>query len=280
MICVKLSSASRPTPGGAAYHVGLSAGQMPGIVLLPGDPGRVKAIASVLSDPVMLASHREFVSARGTWRGVDIGVCSTGIGAPSAAIAVEELAALGCHTFLRVGSTGAIGPGISCGDLIINTAAVRMESTSLPYVVAGYPAHAHYEAVNALIESCSALQAPFHVGICASTDSFYVGQGRPGLAGYLPSAAERLIPDLARMQVLNFEMEAAALFTLGSVYGLRTGSVCAVFADRNTDTFAMKGEDEAIRAAVFAASLLATWDAKKARMGVRYLPPSHTCTEW
>ena len=255
---MKLSSARQPTVDGRAYHIALSAGQMPRYVLLPGDPERVERIASFLSDAEILSRHREYVSARGRVGDIEIGVCSTGIGSPSTAIAVEELAGIGCDTFIRVGSTGAIQPHIGLGDLIINSASVRMEGTSAQYAMPGYPAHAHYGVVMALVEACDELSYRAHVGIGASTDSFYVGQCRPGHGGYLPHPGQ--LENLASMNVLNYEMEASALFTMSSIYGLRAGCICATFANRVTDAFAQRGEDNAIRAAIRACSILGEWD--------------------
>ena len=197
MYGIKMSSAIRPTADGRAYHIALKAGEMPRFVLLPGDPGRVERIVSQLTEPVMLSRHREYVSGKGWYDGVEVGVCST-------AIAIEELASIGCDTFIRVGSTGALQGHIGLGDLIINSASVRLEGTSAQYVVPGYPAHAHYGVVMALVEACDSLSYRAHVGVGASTDSFYVGQGRPGHGGYLPSFAS--YADLAAMNVLNFEM--------------------------------------------------------------------------
>lgn len=272
---MKMSSAKRPTVDGSAYHVALSPGQMPRFVLLPGDPERVERILSFLSEPEVLSRHREYVSGKGFFDGVEVGVCSTGIGAPSTAIAVEELASLGCDTFVRVGSTGALQEHINLGDLIINSASVRLEGTSAQYVVPGYPAHAHYSVVMALAEACGELGAPCHVGVGASTDSFYVGQGRPGFGDYLPSFSS--YEDLRAMNVLNYEMEASALFTLCSIYGLRAGSVCATFANRPLDTFGTVGEDNAIRAALRACTLLSRWDERRQKAGLDHIVPSLSC---
>ncbi len=277
MYCMKMSSAIHPTADGRAYHIGLKEGDMPRFVLLPGDPGRVERIVSQLRSPVMLSRHREFVSGKGWYGGVEVGVCSTGIGSPSTAIALEELASIGCDTYIRVGSTGALQGHIGLGDLIINSASVRLEGTSAHYVMPGYPAHAHYGVVMALVEACDSLSYRAHIGVGASTDSFYIGQGRTGHGGYLPSFSS--YEDLAAMNVLNFEMEASALFTLCSLYGLRAGSVCATYANRSNDTFAEKGEDNAIRAALCACSLLGAWDKRRTELGLGHLVPSKVCGE-
>ncbi len=202
--------------------------------------------------------------------GVPISVTSTGIGGPSTAIAVEELAAIGADTFIRVGSTGAIQPGMEIGDLIIAKAAVRLEGTSKQYVRVEYPAVADLEVTLALIEAAETLGMRYHLGITASTDSFYLGQGgRPGLNGYFPSFARSIMDDLRQANVTNFEMEAATLYTLANIYGLRAGGcVCAVFANRVTDEFGKAGgEKEAAQVASEAVKILAEWDEEKEKAG-------------
>jgi uridine phosphorylase len=267
------SSASRPTIGGKEYHVDLAPGDLPQMVLIPGDPGRVDLVSSLLNDPVDVASHREFRSARGTFMGTPIGICSTGIGGPSTAIAMEELANIGVDTFVRVGSTGVLAADIPCGDVVISTAAVRLEGTSKQYVMRDYPATPHYEVTLALIEACEQLGVSYHLGITASTDSFYVGQGRPGHDGYLPSSKRGLLEELEQANVLNIEMEAATVFTLGSLYGLRTGCVCTVFANRKTNEFLKTGEDNASLVGCTALSILDEWDGIKKKHGKRSFFP-------
>ncbi|MHC1604421.1 MAG: nucleoside phosphorylase [Candidatus Methanofastidiosia archaeon] len=268
------SSARRPRPGGKEYHIGLSRGDVPSYVLLPGDPARVEVIVKGLDSAKVLNFHREYKSARGMYKGVEVGICSTGIGGPSSAIALEELAAIGCHTFIRVGSTGAIKEGIHCGDIIINTAAVRLEGTSKQYVMPEYPASASYEVTLALIESCEEFDVRYHLGVTASTDSFYLGQGRPGFKGYFPPEKKHYLSSLESSNVINFEMEAATLFTLGQIYSLRIGCVCTVFANRKTDKFLTCGEDMASNVACNAIKVLAQWDRKKEAKGRDYFFPS------
>lgn len=267
-------SAREPRIGEELYHVRVKPGEAAEYVLVPGDPERVPKIAKFWDEAREVSFHREFRLWTGRIEGKPISACSTGIGAPSAAIAVEELARAGAKTFIRVGSTGAIQPGIKLGDLVISTAAVRLEGTSLQYVVEGYPAHADYEVVLALVEAAESLGLRYHLGVTASTDSFYPGQSRPGFRGYTWSYSERLIGDLRAMGVLNFEMEASAIFTLASIYGLRAGAVCAVFANRVEDTFGVAGEEDAARTAVEAVKILYEWDELKERGGKRYIYPS------
>ncbi len=267
-------SAERPqTEEGYQYHIACRPGDVARYVLLPGDPGRVPKISSLWDERREVAFHREYRTHTGKYRGVPISVTSTGIGGPSTAIAVEELAAIGADTFIRVGSTGAIQKGIDIGDLIIARAAVRLEGTSKQYVRVEYPAVADLEVTMALIEAAETLGLKYHVGITASTDSFYLGQGRPGLKGYLPSFARTLIEDLRQARVTNFEMEAATLFTLAGIYNLRAGCVCAVFANRLTDEFGKRGEREAALVASEAVKILSEWDEEKDRNGKKIWHP-------
>ena len=260
--------------GGIQYHIRASPKDAKKYVLLPGDPKRAEKISEEWDERKFVARHREYVIYVGKYKGVELMVCSTGIGGPAAAIAVEELSRIGADTFIRVGSTGSILPEARVGDLIISIGAVRLEGTSKQYVVPGYPALASYEVVMALIEAAESLGFRYHVGITASTDSFYVGQGRRGYGGYWQSWMDNLIRDLQSARVINFEMEAAAIFTLANLFGKRAGAVCAVFADRIRDEFGVKGEMEAIRVANEAVRILAEWDAIKKRNNKMYFYPS------
>jgi len=261
-------SAERPqTEEGMQYHIACKPGDVARYVLLPGDPERVPKISSLWDEAKEIAFHREYRTHTGRYKGVPISVTSTGIGGPSTAIAVEELAAIGADTFIRVGSTGAIQPGMEIGDLIIAKAAVRLEGTSWQYVRVEYPAVADLEVTLALIEAAETLGIRYHLGITASTDSFYLGQGRPGLNGYFPSFARNIVDDLRQARVTNFEMEAATLFTLANIYGLRAGCVCAVFANRVTNEFGKAGEKEAALVASEAVKILAEWDEEKEKAG-------------
>jgi uridine phosphorylase len=247
-------SARKPTAeGGYQYHVRVRRGDLPEVVLLPGDPERVEKIASKLDRGEILTRHRGLVVARGRYKGVEVGAVCSGMGAPSTAIVVEELARVGVRTFIRVGSTGALHQRIRLGDAIIATGAVRLEGASRQYVMLEYPAVADHEVTRALIRACEALGLRYHVGVVASTDSFYTGQGRPGFNEYKQSWMEHIVPDLQAAGVLSFEMESSLLFVLSGLYGLRSGSILAVFANRATDEFAVKGEDEIIAAALEAA---------------------------
>lgn len=272
----RMISSERPVDTeGRQYHVGVKKGEIANIVLLPGDPARTKKIIKYWDEAHLISEHREYLTYTGKYKGVNLSVTSTGIGGPATAIAIEELLEAGANTFIRVGSTGAIQNNINIGDLIISTAAVRLDGTSKQYAPPEYPAIANYEVVLALIEAAETLGVQYHVGLTASTDSFYVGQGRPGYKGYLPSWSKTIIEDLKSINVLNFEMETATLFTLANIYNVRAGAVCAVYAQRIKNEFiANAGEEDAIKVANEAAKILDEWDRKKDSYNKRYLYPS------
>ena len=267
------SSENPENEEGMQYHIRCRPGDVARYVLLPGDPDRVGIISSLWDERKEIAFHREYRTHTGVYKGVRLSATSTGIGSPSAAIAVEELARVGADTFIRVGSTGTIKEDVEIGDLIITTAAVRLEGTSKQYVRVEYPAAAHYEVVLSLIEAAETLGVRYHVGITASTDSFYLGQGREGFKGYHQSFSRVLVDDLRRAGVLNFEMEASAIFTLASIYGLRAGSVAVVFANRITGEFKVVPQDDVARVACEAVKILSEWDEEKHRAGKQNFYP-------
>jgi uridine phosphorylase len=271
----KSMDAKRPvSEEGHQYHINAKPGDIPRYVLLPGDPDRVPKIGEIWDEYHVVARHREYHSICGRVGNTDIGAVSTGIGAPSASIAVEELAAIGVDTLIRVGSTGALSEHIQCGDLIINSGAIRFDGTTPYYIMPEYPAIAHYEVVCALIQACESLGFTYHVGVGASTSSFYTGQGRPGYKNYSQAWMDHLIPDLQKANVLNLEMETASILTLSSLYDLRAGSICTVFANRVTNTFEVVGENRAIEAASKAVEILADWDQQKKMLNKVYFYPS------
>lgn len=261
------SEAARPQADGLQYHIRCRPGDVAPYVLLPGDPDRVPLIAALWDQGREVARHREFTTYTGRFRGTPISCTSTGIGGPSSAIAVEELAEVGGSVLVRVGTCGALQPGIECGDLIVVTGAVRYDGTSDHYVAPPYPAVAHHEVVLALIEAAERLGVRYHVGICASTAAFHTGQGRPGFGGYTQSWTEARMADLQQARVLAFEMEAATLFTLASLFGLRAGAVLAVVANRLTNELRHTGIEEAGRAACLAVHVLSGWDGRSRASG-------------
>jgi len=250
------------------YHLEVRSGDIADSVLLPGDPERIGKITDTWDDAAVVADHREYRTATGTVEETPISVTSTGIGSPGAAIAVEELARVGAETLIRVGSCGAIQPEASVGDLIITTGAVRQEGTSKEYVREDYPAVADHTVVSALIAAAEELGYDYHVGLTCSTDSFYAGQGRPGFEGFEARGSEERVEELKQANVLNFEMEASTILTLASLYGLRAGAVCTVYANRETGEFRTEGERKAAKVASKAVAILDSMDEAAAASGL------------
>ena len=244
------------------YHLEVSEGDVADSVLLPGDPGRVDVVTDCWESSEEVARHREYRTATGTYDGIPISVTSTGIGSPSAAIAVEELARVDVDTLLRVGSCGTVQPEVDVGDLVITSGAVRQEGTSEEYIRPDYPAVADDRVVGALVAAAEELGYDYHVGVTASTDAFYAGQGREGFGGFRAAGSEALINELREAGVVNFEMEAAAVLTLASLYGLRAGAICTVYADRTTGEFCVAGEERAAQTASLAVAILARMDER------------------
>ena len=255
-----------------AYHLSLTAEHLEGATcaFLPGDPDRVPLLAQAFDPQArMKARHREYHTWVGTLAGHPVAVTSTGIGGPSTAIAVEELAQLGVRTFLRVGTTGAIQEAIQVEDVVITTAAVRLDGTSTHYAPLGYPAVAHPEVLQACMDAARAVGVRHHVGITVSSDSFYPGQERyDTFSGYVIRSLRGSLEEWRRLGALNYEMEAATLLTVGSVLGLRCGCLCGVLVNRvrgeRVDPAVVpRAEANAIRVAVAAmARLLAPGDAR------------------
>lgn len=268
-------SATHPTlDKGTRYHIGCKPGDIGRYVFLPGDPDRVPKIARLWDSSREVSMHREYRVWSGMVGGEKVSACSTGIGGPATAIAVEELATTGGDTFIRVGSCGALQRKIKPGDLVIATGAVRLDGTSHQYVRPEYPAVPSYDVTLALVEAAEKLGFPYHLGYTASSDSFYIGQGRPGFHDYLPEKSKNLVTSLASIKVLTFEMEASTIFTLAGIYGLRAGCVCAVYANRVTDEFQIAGEEEACRTAVEAVRILSKWDRDREKAKKPYWYPS------
>ncbi|SMP61884.1 uridine phosphorylase [Anoxynatronum buryatiense] len=182
-------------------------------MLLPGDPARVLRVADFLDEWKEIAFNREFRTITGTYRGMPVTVTSTGIGGASAAIAVEELAACGVRTMIRIGSAGAVQPGIAIGDLIIAQGAVREDGASRMYVPEAYPAVASPRLTMALEDACRKLSVPWHSGLVRSHDSFYIDE----------EAA--LMAQWNRKGVLGSDMETAALLTVARLRGVEAAAI-------------------------------------------------------
>ena len=197
-----------------------------GYCILPGDPGRCAAIARHMENPVFVGSNREYMIYTGTLEGEKVSVVSTGIGGPSAAIAMEELANLGVHTFIRVGTCGGIDLDVLCGDLVVASGAVRMDGTSREYAPTEYPAVPDFQVLSALVKAAQSSRRQYHVGVVQCKDSFY-GQHSPER---MPVSDELECKWKAwkRLGVLAAEMEAAALFTVAACRRVRCGSAFCV----------------------------------------------------
>ena len=211
------------------YHIDIARGEIPELVLLPGDPDRARRIAEqFFDDPIEVAKKREYWSFKGTYKGVPVGVCSTGIGCPSAAIAIEELVKVGCRVFVRVGTAGAIHPDLSAGDVIIFTGAVRDDGTSRQYVPLEFPAVADPKVVVALTHAAEMREAKYHVGIGHSKDAFY--SEYPDLVANSKATREKW-EFMKRANVLATEMESAALFVIGHLRGVKVGAICVIVGE-------------------------------------------------
>ena len=205
------------------YHIGCAPGDVGRYCILPGDPARSELIARFFDDPVQVAYNREYNTYTGTLLGEKVSVCSTGIGGPSAVIAMEELTAIGADTFLRVGTCGGIDLKVQSNDLVIATGAIRHEGTSREYAPIEFPAVPDYEVLTALVDAAKALGKPWHAGVVQCKDSFY-GQHSPQR---MPVSYELEAKWEAwkRLGVLPSEMESAALFTAAAALGVRCGSI-------------------------------------------------------
>lgn len=246
------------------FHLGLTAEMLQGasLALVPGDPGRVEHIASTMDRHAFLASNREFTSYLGWLGEVPVVVCSSGIGGPSTSIAVEELAQLGVRTFLRVGTTGGIQPHLQPGDVIVTTGAVRLDGASLHFAPLEFPAVADFECTTALVDAARAVGIEPHVGVTASSDTFYPGQERyDTYSGRVTRRFRGSLEEWQEMGVLNYEMESATLFTMCASQGLRAGCVAGVLVNRTQqetpdETTAQRIESTTVAVAVEAARRL------------------------
>ncbi len=246
------------------FHLGLTRADLRGatLAIVPGSPERVEKIATLMDNPQPLASHREFTSWRAELDGKAIVVCSTGIGGPSTSIAVEELAQLGVRTFLRVGTTGAIQPSIQVGDMLVTTGSVRLDGASLHFAPLSFPAVADFNCTTALVAAAKEAGATIHVGITASSDTFYPGQERyDTFSGRVVSYFQGSLKEWQQMGVLNYEMESATLLTMCASQGLRAGMIAGVIVNRTQqeipDAAALEqAENDAVNIVVAAARRL------------------------
>ena len=250
------------------FHINCRAGDVGRYCLLPGDPGRCEKIAQYFDNPVHVMTNREYVTYTGTLLGEQVSVTSTGIGGPSASIAMEELANIGADTFIRVGTCGGIKLEVTSGDIVVATGAVRMEGASREYAPIEFPAVADLEVTNALVAAAGRKGFDFHTGVVQCKDSFY-GQHSPER---MPVSYELQSKWEAwkRLGVLASEMESAALFTVAAHRGVRCGSAFHVIwnQERNAaglDQIRDEDTDSAIRVGIEAVRLLIDRDRRKVR---------------
>lgn len=247
-----------------AYHLDLDRKDLKGaeVALLPGDPQRVPVIAEAVSNAYgsgysLLASKREFTTCLTRVMGKKVLVTSTGIGGPSTSIAIDELAQLGVRTFIRVGTTGAIQERIKNGDCVITTGSVRLDGASTHYAPIEYPAVADFPLAAALVKGAKKAGVKFHLGITASSDTFYPGEERAdSFMRYKLRRFRGATVEWRALNVLNYEMESSTLLTVTSALGLRgaciTGVVNRGGTGKITPSALKTGTESAVKAAVAA----------------------------
>ena len=218
---------------GRQYHIHLTADDVGRYCILPGDPKRCEKIAAHLDDAQLVGDNREFTTYLGTLDGERVCVCSTGIGGPSAAIAMEELTRCEVDTFIRVGTCGGMDINVKGGDLVIATGAIRMEGTSREYAPIEFPAVADHECVCALEQAAKELGMNYHVGVVQCKDSFY-GQHE---AARMPVGYElqNKWDAWLKLGCKASEMESAAMFTVGAALGVRVGTILLAVANQERE---------------------------------------------
>lgn len=216
---------------------GIGDGDISPYVFLCGDPERVPKITAEWDDVTELCRVREYVIQSGTLYGQFLTAASTGVGGPSTAVMIEELAKVGAHTFIRVGNSGALSPEVQLGEYVITTGSVRDDGTSTSYVTPVYPAVASWEVTQALIDTAKQSDFSWHAGVTWSVDAFYSRNkvlGKDGellsmsFNGYSQSGMNDRVRDMQQAKVLNVEMESSTILTLAGVFGLRAGCICTV----------------------------------------------------
>lgn len=248
------------------YHTQVGKGDVGRYVIMPGDPKRCAKIARYFDNPVLIADSREYVTYTGTLDGVKVSVTSTGIGGPSASIAMEELYRCGADTFIRIGTCGGIQTEVKSGDIVIATGAVRMEGTSREYAPIEYPSVPDLGVTNALVSAAKKKGFPFHTGVVQCKDSFF-GQHEPETK---PVSYELMNKWEAwkRLGCLASEMESAALFIVASYLRVRAGSCFIVVANQEREKLGLENPvvhstDRAIQVVVEAIRSLIQEDSQK-----------------
>ena len=250
------------------FHIKCKAGDVGRYCILPGDPGRVPAIAALFDDAKQIAYNREFNVWTGTLLGEKVTACSTGIGGPSASIAMEELHKCGADTFIRTGTCGGIDLNVQSGDVVVATGAIRYEHTSREYAPIEFPAVADFQVTNALVEATKKLGFPLHTGIVQCKDSFY-GQHDPAASPVYYELQQKW-ESWKRLGVKASEMESAALFVVAAALGCRCGSCFHVVWNQEREAAGLDqkmSEDtsSSVKVSVEALKLLIEADRKAGR---------------
>ena len=250
------------------FHIACVQGDIGRYCILPGDPGRVPAIAALFDDAKQIAYNREFNVWTGTLLGEKVTACSTGIGGPSASIAMEELHKCGADTFIRTGTCGGIALDVQSGDVVVATGAIRYEHTSREYAPIEFPAVADFQVTNALVEATKKLGFPLHTGIVQCKDSFY-GQHDPAASPVYYELQQKW-ESWKRLGVLASEMESAALFVVAAALGCRCGSCFHVVWNQEREAAGLDqkmSEDtsSSVKVSVEALKLLIEADRKAGR---------------
>ena len=250
------------------FHIACAQGDIGRYCILPGDPGRVPAIAALFDDAKQIAYNREFNVWTGTLLGEKVTACSTGIGGPSASIAMEELHKCGADTFIRTGTCGGIALDVQSGDVVVATGAIRYEHTSREYAPIEFPAVADFQVTNALVEATKKLGFPLHTGIVQCKDSFY-GQHDPAASPVYYELQQKW-ESWKRLGVLASEMESAALFMVAAALGCRCGSCFHVVWNQEREAAGLDqkmSEDtsSSVKVSVEALKLLIEADRKAGR---------------
>lgn len=223
---------------GLQYHLQIRPGDVGRYVILPGDPKRCAKIAKYFDDAKLIADSREYVTYTGYLEGEKVSVTSTGIGGPSASIALEELVQAGADTFIRVGTCGGIDVDVKGSDIVVATGAIRTEGTSKEYAPIEFPALAHLDVVNALVSACKKQGVEYHTGVVQCKDSFY-GQHSPERMP-VSYELENKWEAWRRLGVKASEMESAALFVVASALKVRCGSNFLVVANQEREALGLE----------------------------------------
>lgn len=243
------------------YHIQCSDGDVGRYCILTGDPGRCEMIASLFEQPRHVSQNREYTVYTGSLLGQKVSVCSTGIGGPSAVIALEELHNLGADTFIRVGTCGGISLDVLAGDIIVATGAVRYEHTSCEYAPLEFPAVSDFGVAAALRQAALSLSKRTHTGVVQCKDSFY-GQHDPAR---MPVSYELMQKWEAwkRLGVLASEMESAALFVASSALKCRCGTcLCVLWNQEREDSAVCDDVFSAVEVGVEGLKILIEQDKK------------------